>query len=77
MRCWFSNQKIIHKETCVYRINFKIRNPKYKQIIQQKLKLSENHPATYIRECLEIVLRLDEELTLISKLHTDSSIYMY
>ena len=35
------------------------------------------HTHVYIRECLELLLKLDEVLTLISKLHTDSSIHMY
>ena len=29
---------------CIREKNFKFEIPKYKQIIQQKLKLSENHP---------------------------------
>ena len=32
--------------------------------------------ATYIRECLDLLFKLDEVLTLISKLHTDSSIHI-
>ena len=56
MRYWYSNQEIYTEmNLCIPDKFFKFEIPKYKQIIQQKLKLSENHPFTcYVHKFYEI-----------------------
>ena len=48
----------------------------YAHISSVKLLVLCSRSATYFKECLELLLKLDEVLTLISKLHTDSSIHI-